>query len=125
MAKGNELAKAGSLTDEDLRSKGIDPGSEDAIAVRSAVEGGMSFDDAVGGLGYATHTDSVGVGGVAAAVSKDAYNQGRMVAKGVQAAQKQGFATGLGDGIREGQAENAEFFRECLEGVKSAFTFGG
>jgi flagellar biosynthesis/type III secretory pathway protein FliH len=48
-----------------------------------------------------------------------------MVAKGVQAAQKQGFATGLGDGIREGQAENAEFFRECLEGVQSAFTFGG
>lgn len=63
--------------------------------------------------------------GIASSVETDAYAKGRELAKGISAVQKKGFATGLGDGIREGQAENAEFFRECLEGAQSAFTFGG
>lgn len=71
-----------------------------------------------------SQTQSPEVKGVASSVEVDAYAQGRKVAQGISVAQKQGFAAGLSDGIREEQAVNAEFFRECLNSAQDAFTFG-
>ena len=136
MAKGNELAKAGSLSDEDLRGKGIEPGSEDAIAVRSAVEGGMGLDEAVVGLSVATkasdvsfaqtqRTKRVASSSAQASVERDAEAQGYMVGSELQSAQRRGFARGLGRAVTEGQETNQEFFQEGLELAAKAFTFGG
>jgi flagellar biosynthesis/type III secretory pathway protein FliH len=80
---------------------------------------------AVAPLSAPSETPAPEAQGVASSVEADAYAKGRELAQGISAVQKKGFATGLGDGIREGQAENAEFFRECLDSAKDAFTFGG
>jgi flagellar biosynthesis/type III secretory pathway protein FliH len=76
-------------------------------------------------LSAPSETPAPEVQGIASSVETDAYAKGKELAQGISAVQKQGFAKGLGDGIREGQAENAEFFRGCLDSAKDAFTFGG
>ena len=136
MAKGNELAKAGNLSDADLQAKGIDPSSEDAIAIRGAVEGGMGLDEAVAGLSVAAragdvsyaqahHSKRVVSSSAQESVERDAEVQGYRVGAEMQSAQRRGFARGLSKAIAEGQETNQEFFQEGVELAAKAFTFGG
>lgn len=136
MPKGNELAKASAVTDAALEAKGVDPSSEDAIAIRSAVDGGMDLDDAVGALSVASqpsdiaypqaqHSKRVASHPAQSSVEQDAEAQGYMVGAEMQSAQRRGFARGLGKAITEGQETNRKFFQEGVELAAKAFTFGG
>lgn len=126
----SKLAKVGQI---DLGKYGLDPNSEDAIALQSAVDSGEDEGAAAKALGLVlTESGEVDrcheppampAAAKVTEVQENAYSTGRELIRGARNAQAIDFQRGVQDEISEGASSHAAQIQGIAEGGLNALKF--